>query len=220
MLALNTPPGSRSSIGGALNHTEALCAMGQANSQNRQGFITKLASSIPMIEPSSISSLAYRSSFSSLQYLLSKDPLRKASLGQALWQGLSQPLHGSKSIGPVGSSSSSMKIPRRRRRVPNSCVTRRLFLPITPRPARWAESLRKAPPYSIWYGKERALIPSSSPSQVRSFLDCMRITPLPGVKPGTFMLHQSSTGSEAGWDKANTSTDLCSSRHSTPLNLW
>ena len=129
---------------------------------------------------------------------LSKAPLRNAPRGQDLWQGLSQPMQGSKSIGPVGSSSASRKIPRRRTRVPNSGVTKRLFLPITPRPARWAESLRKAPPNSIWYGSERALMPRSSPNQIRSCLDCRLITLLPGVKPGTFILHQSSAGSDAG----------------------
>ncbi len=51
-------------------------------------------------------------------------------------------------------------------------------------------------PYQIEYGG--ALIPSSSPSQILSFRDCKRMTPLPGVKPGTFMLHQSSTGSDSG----------------------
>ena len=71
--------------------------------------------------------------------------------------GRSQAPHGSKSAsGPVGSSSASMKIPRQRMRGPYCGVTTRLLRPITPRPARTAASLRNAPPYSIWYGSERA----------------------------------------------------------------
>ncbi len=105
----------------------APCATGQANSQFRQGLTTSLGSSIPMIEPSSISASASRWSSSFLQSALSKAPLRNASLGQARWQGMSQPLHGSKSRGPVGSSPASMKIPRRRTRVPYSGVTRIVF---------------------------------------------------------------------------------------------
>jgi len=145
-----TPPGSQSSICGAPIQREAPCATGQANSQYLQGLTTALSSSMPIIDPGSISHSASRLSFSCLHSTLSNEPLRKASRGQARWQGISQPLHGSKSSGPVGSNSASMKMPRNRTRVPYSGVTNKLCLPNTPRPAKTAESLRKAPPNSIW----------------------------------------------------------------------
>jgi len=76
-----------------------------------------------------------------------------------------------------------MNIPRRRTRVPNSGVTRRLFLPITPKPDRWAESLRKVPPYSNRSSSENAFITSSSSIHIWSFLDCALKIPLPAVRP-------------------------------------